>query len=79
MPPSLAIPLASLLDDATGPVLTIAAIAVGIGGLLCLATDDDARTGESAQQVLGLAVGTGLALGLAHGLAAVVPSLVALG
>jgi hypothetical protein len=62
---------AALTGHRADVILAAAAIGVIVGGLLCLAGGDDEPTGAPARGLLGLAAGGGLALGLAHGFAAV--------
>jgi hypothetical protein len=58
-------------------ILGAAAVAVIVGGLLGLAGADDEATGAPARRLLGLALGGGLALALAHGLAGLLLPLLA--
>ncbi len=71
----VASPVVTLAEQPADLVLGAALLALVGGGLLCLAAA--AEGGEPAAHLLGLALGSGLALGLAHALAALLLPLLA--
>jgi hypothetical protein len=69
MPTQLAAAVAPLTGHGPEVVLVAATVAIAVGGLLCLAGDEDGVAADPARRLLGLTAGSGLALALANGLA----------